>query len=603
MYKIILCILVGLLSTQVYSTASTSLETIASTQQWRVLGHYQPYFGAFKSSITSANFFLAKQGSNDPKAELIATIEAFQSDQLKVYCQYPARYLFLLQYKLVNPRDVKSACIEYRNYLAELPVKSISLVYASGFLGNPASMFGHLLLRLNLGQSSQLLDNTFNFGAIVPSKDNKFVYIFKGITGGYVSRFSDEPFYHHSNIYNEDELRNMWEYELDLDETQISLLLAHRFELRNVTFDYYFFTENCAYQLAFLLGLVNDEPVLQRKYPWVLPIDVITALADFEPSIITSFKRRPSRQQLFYDRYQQLTAITQNLIENYLSENRSLSQILDSVSQKSEKKQLIEVLLDYFSYLEIRQDSLTKIQLKQRQELLVARFSMGIGAAEWTTREVLPPHKTQRPMLIQLSHVWQQNGSETQLKVRGSYYDALSINEPENNFSALETMNFVLSDSESKGLKRIDLINVRNIKPDNTQLDGDQSHAWTAKFGFQPATTACSNCSVGYVEGGFGKAFGGFNRTVYGLLTTRLQTHHHNIDTGYLGAEIGAVIKPVNWWRSRLVITSELGLNSSLSSDSIKWQQAFSSSPHWDVRVTLEKSQDTSFTVGAGYYW
>ncbi len=597
--------LIGLLlSCFVSAEPEKPLHEIAYSQQWMVLGHYHKSFGQYQSKVTSPAFFLSNIGNHDPVAELKATLEVFNSDDVANQCRYPARYLFLVQKKAIDPIDYKALCSEYREYTHSLPVKGMSLVYASGFLGNPASMFGHLLLRLNLDQSSRLLDNTFNFGAIVPPQDSKLTYIFKGVTGGYVSRFSDEPFYHHSNVYNEDELRNMWEYPLNLTDEQLELLLAHRYELREATFDYYFFTENCAYQLAYLLGLVHEGPVLETKYPWVLPIDVITALADEANSLMGNARREPSRQQLFYDRYRQLSGETQAVLASFLKGRSSIEEVLESAAGEEQKKQVVEVLLDYFSYIESREEVLSSSQAQQRQKLLVARFSMGIGSADWLPSKVVAPHQTQRPSLIRVSHKWGTEERETLLRVRGTYYDELSINEPENNFSALETMNFIFSDREKHFLKRLDLVNVRNLKPDSTSLDGDEQYAWTLRFGFKPAQLNCQNCLVGYVDGGFGKAFGNELVSSYGLITSRLQTHRHGADTLYTGLELGTIIKPLNWWRAKVAFHSEVGLNTSNQNDSVSFEQAFGNSLHWDIRNGIRFNNSDAFvTIGAGYYW
>lgn len=582
---------------------SIDLKALSMTQQWKALGHYEKVLIGYQSSISSPQFFVAANGSTQPLEELKATIFLFNQGPADAFCKYPARYLFLRQKQLVREINFTAECNEYREYVTDLPVKQISLVYASGFLGNPASMFGHLLLRLDLGQSSALLDNTFNFGAIVPPQDNKLTYIAKGVSGGYVSRFSDEPFYHHSNVYNEDELRNIWEYSLALTPDQISLLLAHRFELQNELFDYYFFTENCAYQLAVLLELVTDQPILASKYPWVLPIDVITALNDSSPSIIRSYQREPSRQQKFYDRFNQLSKSSQIAANEFIDGQETLENIVASFKDEIEKKRFIEVMLDYFSYLEIRQKSLTVQQTAQRQSLLMARFAMQTGAAEWDNITVLAPHQTQRPSMLRVAHVQHETEPETQLIIKGSYYDELSINEPENNFSALETMNFAFSDAEPHIFKSLDLVNIRNIKPDSTLVMGDESYAWSFKFGYQPAEEQCTDCGVGYISGGIGKAFGDLQNSIYGMVTTRIQSNYLDTENVFVGVELGWITKPVDYWRSKVVLQSERGINGSNTTDTMRWEQAFGSSIHRDVRAAVDVSSESKFSISTGYYW
>ena len=61
--------------------------------------------------------------------------------------------------------------------------------------------------------------------------------------------------------------------------TEIDLLLAHLWELRGVEFDYYFFDENCSYQLLALLDAARPDLDLQEQFRgWVIPADTVRAV-------------------------------------------------------------------------------------------------------------------------------------------------------------------------------------------------------------------------------------------------------------------------------------------------------------------------------------
>lgn len=583
------------------------LKALAESPQWLRLGHYQSQMiTGVKSSVTSSDFFLSQSGPSDPHAELQATLDAFLFGSTSTICRFPARYQFLQQRKLVSARNLADTCPEYEQYLSQYPVNEVSVVYAAGFLGNPASMFGHLLLRLKLNNNARLLDNTFNFGAMVPPQDNKLTYIFQGITGGYEARFSDEPFYHHSHVYNEDELRNLWEYSLSLTPKQIQLLLAHRYELQNVVFDYYFFTENCAFQLAELLELVSNKSILSTKYPWVLPYDVISSLADNHPDLVTKVERTPSRQQQFYDRYAQLTAAQQEHIRAFVRQETPLDRLLKDESFTS-RNQILDVLLDYFCYLEVRHDGLTEVQAIQRKQVLLQRFTLPAGLhSQWSDVEAVPPHATQKPSLLQIVHrADHRNQGSTEVRIRGNYYDELSINERENNFSALQALDLTISDREKNGIKRLGLVEIRHIKPDQTDLIGDKGLSWSFGFGLRPASNACQNCTVGYMDGGIGKAYGTDETVVYGLITGRVQTAYRALSYTYLGSELGVITKPTRWWRTKVTAKWETGLEQSNHDQDmvVTWEQALGASPDWDVRTSLSSSRQQRWSLKMGYYW
>ena len=66
------------------------------------------------------------------------------------------------------------------------------------------------------------------------------------------------PYYMKVRIYNDVEWRDMWEYELDFKEEELSRLLDHLWELGGIYFKYYFFQENCSYHLLSLLEIVQN---------------------------------------------------------------------------------------------------------------------------------------------------------------------------------------------------------------------------------------------------------------------------------------------------------------------------------------------------------
>ena len=53
-------------------------------------------------------------------------------------------------------------------------------------MSNTASMYGHLLLKFSDSdnhKSNNLLDNSLNYGAIVPNDENPLVYVLRGVFG------------------------------------------------------------------------------------------------------------------------------------------------------------------------------------------------------------------------------------------------------------------------------------------------------------------------------------------------------------------------------------------------------------------------------------
>ena len=84
-------------------------------------------------------------------------------------------------------------CSRFEQWVDLKKIDSISLIFVSAFMGNPASMYGHALLRLNYLEDYKgrnLLAPTFSYGASVDPEDSSISYLFKGLSGGYQGKYA-----------------------------------------------------------------------------------------------------------------------------------------------------------------------------------------------------------------------------------------------------------------------------------------------------------------------------------------------------------------------------------------------------------------------------
>ncbi|HAW91538.1 TPA: hypothetical protein DCX24_01300, partial [Candidatus Azambacteria bacterium] len=230
-------------------TATPELEQIAASTTWKKL---LVYSDNGQSYIQSEHFFLSKSGNSDPLSELLATLAAFstpvdkESPEAHPQCKFAGRFNWLKQQIAISEFGIKEInCLNFNQFLRQQDVNSISVIFATGFLGNPASYYGHLLLKLNTGntsnQQNMLQDTAINYGADVPADENMALYVIKGIIGQYDASFTQQKYFYHAENYGESELRDLWEYELALDQQDITLLLGHIWELLDADYQYYFF--------------------------------------------------------------------------------------------------------------------------------------------------------------------------------------------------------------------------------------------------------------------------------------------------------------------------------------------------------------------------
>ena len=148
----------------------------------------------------------------------------FRSDELvgrskqPAQCAFIARYHWLDEHLRLDPERLPpQRCERFENWYAELNPDAITLIFASAFMNNPASMFGHTLLRVDQKDQTEhtrILAYTINYAADVPP-DPGLMYAVYGIGGGYRGYFSTVPYYLKVQEYGDIENRDLWEYRLN----------------------------------------------------------------------------------------------------------------------------------------------------------------------------------------------------------------------------------------------------------------------------------------------------------------------------------------------------------------------------------------------------
>ena len=278
---------------------------LAEQRQWLALGHYLPRLlgSGWVSVMDSSGFFLAPAGKTDPRAELEATLGAFfapppeNPETQHPQCTFVARYHWLKAVLAFDPaRLPEQPCTEFRNWYEAIDPAQITLVFPSAYLNQPSSMFGHTLLRIDRagqGEGARLYSYAINYGAVTGG-EGAVVFAIRGLAGGYPGVYSILPYYEKVKDYSDLENREIWEYELNLDQTEVSRLVMHIWEVRQVYADYYFLDENCSYQLLALLEVARPELHLTDGFDWwAIPADTVRVVVE-QAGLLSRAVYRPS---------------------------------------------------------------------------------------------------------------------------------------------------------------------------------------------------------------------------------------------------------------------------------------------------------------------
>ncbi len=283
---------------------------LADDKEWRILLHYS---GA-RSQIDDSRFFYAPNGAFDAHAELLATLAAFYAPPPSVppsmpslkemsthpfdthaLCRFPARLRFLRAHlSLDNLPDVP--CVEYDNMRAYLNPKHLSIIFPSAYFNSPASLFGHTFLLIEGDFDSRLLAYSLNFAARADEQnENGFVFALRGLLGLYEGYYTMLPYYETLKNYKDTESRDIWEFRLNMSEHEVLRAFEHIWELREIYSDYFFFDENCSYNLLWILEAARPDLQLRNAFTYhVIPPETLFVLD--ENGLLGEMNYRPSKR-------------------------------------------------------------------------------------------------------------------------------------------------------------------------------------------------------------------------------------------------------------------------------------------------------------------
>ncbi len=476
--------------------------------RWKKLIHYEKgLFGGIESLVDDHNFFLAKNGKKNPKSELIATIKLFlsQKSETSRQCRFPARLKFLQQH-LFSKHSIKFDfdCNDYVEWKKSIDPSELWLIFPSSYINSPSSMFGHTLLRLDpkkTNKKSKLLSRAVTYAAKVNGKPNGFAYAYKGLFGGYSGYFSMVNYHEKVKEYNRIENRDVWEYKLNSTEEELEWLVAHLWELDQIRFDYFFITENCAYQLLSLLDVMR--PTLNLTDPFkhiAIPVDTIRVLD--QKNWIEAKNFRASDAKTFMAYANSLNEKEKKIVIDYKSNSKKK---LDEKFQKLpiERQQLI---LES-AYKLIRLDKKTRKDKKKSLSLLSKRSKLGKSLTDVIIQAPTPPEDGHFSRRISIGTSL-RNASSTQthtglLDLKIAYH---GMDDPVDGFDKNAQINFLHGrfdfSEDSFNLESFDILNIRSLSPTNKFLS---RYSWQVSTGIDRKIIQDERKLIKHVNYGFGK--------------------------------------------------------------------------------------------------
>jgi len=366
---------------------------LSELPQWRALLFMKnSAYHDHQSLVEVPSFFFSKTGMDDPSSELDATLRAFFQPVTNVddnkkhpQCRFPARFKWLSKELNFNLQKMPHAsCKDFLQSFEVLNAGKVSIIFSSFFMNNPSSMFGHTFLRLQRKPSAErvndsaLLDHAVNYSAWVPPGENDIVFAMKGLVGGYPGQFSIGPYYHKVQEYNNFESRDLWEYELNLTQDEVDLILMSLWEISQYPIPYYYFDSNCSFMILKLLDVARPDILFSKGFfKWVIPSETLKAVTK-QPGMVRKVEFRSSSLYRFEYRKSQLNERLQDKLQIVIKpdESANLGQAMSSLSPVDQVK-VLDAALEYVEFDEDlggdkspqKYKTLRPVLLKQRAQI------------------------------------------------------------------------------------------------------------------------------------------------------------------------------------------------------------------------------------------
>jgi len=268
------------------------------------------------------------------------------------------------------------------------------------------------------------------------------------------------------------ERRDIWEYELNLNEDEIKRLLYHQFELKDIYADYFFFNENCSYNLLWLLQAAREDSDLVDRF-WIkaIPIDTIRAIK--EEGFIKDAKFRPSKSRKIKTIVKKIENM--KLAKEFLKDyNLTLIDELNS----TQKAYTLDLASEMLRFKRAKNKIGKKSYIKKLMTVLKQRSEIDLKS-NYTIKEPSAPlsgHKTSR--------VWFLFSDDSySFSYKPSFHDRYDLDRgfQEGAYINFFELKFKKDRAKSLKIEKFDIVNITSLSTWNQLF---RPVSWNVLFGY-----------------------------------------------------------------------------------------------------------------------
>ena len=512
----------------------------------QALGNSNSWHGVLDYSqseleIKDSKQYLSSINNFSPQEELrLSLIEynKYLKGRSDFFCRHPSRAFFITRHISSLPKFNYQRCEEYLKWIENGDITSISFMYVTGYLKNPASFFGHTLLKFNRGlgnQNQSLLERSLNYGAET-NNDAALPYVVKGLIGKYKAALQEESFFRLSAEYQEFQMRDIFEYRLSLSDYQKNIILSYTYEMQFREYDYYFLADNCAYRINRILGLaLGDEPM--PKTPWKAPIDLLINIHD--SGLVTDIIYYPSQTTKMIASIKSLSTQDKEIFYSVLKGKPDQYENLERLETTSVKLAAIE----YLNYSKLKaykkNDEITLQDIDRARKKILLGINPQKSFKKKKVALTAFPHEINRPTRISYNALQIEGGKVAHSFVlRGANFELLDKDKTKKTRSEFVFLSPKITYFDDELLfDELIFFKILSLNDLGVKIPNERNISWGIDISRKNLSKSCYPCSISSLTGTIGKSiYLNNSSTFYSLLDGSV--HQSRNDSGNISAKI-----------------------------------------------------------------
>jgi hypothetical protein len=357
--------------------------------------------------------------------------------------------------------------------------------------------------------------------------------------------------------YSNIDQRDLWEYPLNLTPDEVRRLLLHLVEMKDIATDYFFFDENCSYELLFLVDAARPGARLTETMDryWVIPMDTVRAVIG--AGLVDNVVWRPSRALRIRHARSLLPEREAGLAVEIVDGAAPAGSILSEPVPDATKARTLELAALLAQYRIAKKGMEHKTFQERFHAILSARTRLGTMEEVATPLPVPdPPEDGHRSARARIGGGWRGREGFLEAGIRPAYHDDTDPPEGYTPGSLIEFLSGAVRwypEGDRVRVSRLDLLRIESLDPFDPIF---RKKSWKVRMGFETRDfTGEQDALVSFAGCGIGGALRlreGAVAFLLGEVEGDFSRRYHSAYRIGGGASAGITAEPVRGWRLRL---------------------------------------------------